>query len=44
MITLPPGFDYNAMISDLIAASLPFIDIMMLILAYLMIKKGIDKL
>lgn len=44
MITLPPGFNYNAMIADLLAASLPFIDIMMLVLAYLMVKKGIDKL
>ena len=44
MITLPPGFDYALLVSDLMAASLPFVVIGMLIVAYSLIVKGLKKL
>jgi len=44
MILLPPGFDYMLLVNDLFAASLPFIVIGMLIVAYSLIVKGLKKL
>ena len=44
MITLPPGFDYMLLVNDLFAASLPFIVVGMLIVAYKLITLGLKKL
>jgi hypothetical protein len=44
MITLPPGFNYTALVNDLLSASLPFIIIGMLIIAYVIVSQALRKL
>jgi hypothetical protein len=44
MITLPPGFDYTTFVNELLAISLPFVTIGMLIVCYVIVKKGLKKL
>lgn len=41
MIVLPPGFDYVTFIDSLLACIIPFVPIMMLIVAYKLLKKAI---
>lgn len=44
MITLPEGFDYVTLINELIAVSLPFVVIAVLIAGYKIIQIGLNKL
>jgi len=40
MITLPPGFNYTALINDLFTASLPFIGVGVVIVSFIIIMKA----
>lgn len=44
MITLPEGFNYTLLISDLVAVSLPFIVIGVTIVGYKILTAALDKL
>jgi hypothetical protein len=39
MITLPPGFDYSLLVSDLFTVSLPFIVVGVMILSFVVVAK-----
>lgn len=44
MITLPQGFNYSLLVSDLLAVSLPFIVIGITILGYKILTAALSKL
>ena len=44
MINLPPGFDYSTFVNDLLAGVSPFVTIAVAIVAYLVIREGLNKL
>lgn len=44
MINLPPGFDYETFINELLACASPFVTIAVAIVAYVVIRQGINKL
>lgn len=44
MITLPVGFNYTLLVNDLVAASLPFIVIGMVIVGYKILTHALSKL
>jgi hypothetical protein len=41
MITLPPGFNYSLLVSDLFAASLPFIVVGVMIVSFVVVVKAL---
>lgn len=43
MITLPPGFDYNSLLSDYWKCCIPFVGVILLIVAYRLISKIIGR-